>query len=213
MNYISSFLYRICDWIMRLAFVNLLWIGFTIAGLVLFGFYPATIAMFSVIRKWITGYTDIPIFSTFWKTYKSEWLKGNLLGIILTGISSLIYLEISIINHSAQPLVQWSKYPLFLFIIIFGLLVLYTFPSYVHYNVNLFNVLKNAFFILLINPFYNTVMVLGLVLIYFLARILPPLLFFFGGSASAFIVMWACYQSFLNVERKKEKLKAISNEP
>ncbi len=44
-------LYRICEWVMRLAYVNLLWIGIFWLGLVVFGFFPSSAAMFAVVRK------------------------------------------------------------------------------------------------------------------------------------------------------------------
>lgn len=58
-------IYHISNWIMRLAYVNFLWILFTLAGFIVFGFFPATIATFAVVRKWIFDTTDIPIFTTF----------------------------------------------------------------------------------------------------------------------------------------------------
>ncbi len=207
------FLYRVCEWIMKLAFVNLLWLCFTLFGFIILGLFPATIAMFFIIRKWIMGETDIPILKAFWNTYKGEFIKGNFLGGLLLGLGFIILFEIFILNNSPDPVLKWSKYPLFLLIIMFCFLLLYTLPSYVHYNVNVVKVIKNAFLIMLINPFYNVVMLLGLVLIYLLINIIPPLILFFGGSISAIVIMWSCYQSFLNIERRKEKLKNVTNHP
>lgn len=203
MNLVGSFIYRVSEWIMRLAFVNFLWIGFSLLGIVLFGFFPSTVAMFAVIRKWILGQSDIPILKTFWNTYKSEWIRSNGLGGILVGIGFFIYFEFSIINQATQPLLQWSKYPLFLLVLLFSLVILYVFPIYVHYDVSLFQVLKNALFIMLLNPMYTAVIVLSLALMYFLVNILPALAVFFGGSASAVVIMWSCNQGIIQVERKR----------
>src|SRR5690625_6342583 len=54
--------YTLANWIMRLAYVNILWIAFSLVGIIILGFFPATIGMFTVIRKWIQGDGDIPIF-------------------------------------------------------------------------------------------------------------------------------------------------------
>ncbi|SEN84882.1 Uncharacterized membrane protein YesL [Mesobacillus persicus] len=211
-SFISGF-YRANEWVMRFALVNLLWFLFSLLGLVLLGFFPATTAMFAVIRKWIMGRSDISIFETFWHTYRKEWLRSNLFGAILLVIGFLIYFDLNIVYHSSDPLLQWSKYPLLILVISFSLALLYAFPSFVHYNVSLFNVLKNAFLIMLINPVYNVIMLLGLALIYLMANILPPFSIFFGGSAIAFVIMWSCYQSFLTIDRKKAKRKDITKEP
>lgn len=48
-------LYRYMDWGMRLAYINILWLGGIILGLGVVGFFPATVAMLSVIRKWSYG--------------------------------------------------------------------------------------------------------------------------------------------------------------
>lgn len=210
MNVVSSFLYKISEWIMRFAFVNLLWIAFSFLGLIIVGFFPATTAMFTVVRKWIMGQIDIPIFQTFWTTYKSEWMKSNLLGGLLLGIGSFIYFEFTIINSSEHTILQLSKYPLLLSVIIFCFLLLYAFPTYVHFHVNLFQVIKNSISLMLVNPYYNIVMILALFVIYLIANILPPLLIFFGGSASAYVIMWCCYQCLINIHRKKEKYNNIS---
>jgi uncharacterized membrane protein YesL len=37
----------LCDWVAKLAYVNLLWFLFTAAGLLIFGFMPATVALFT----------------------------------------------------------------------------------------------------------------------------------------------------------------------
>ena len=56
-----------CEWVLKFFYANLLWFVFTMLGLGVFGFMPATTALFSVTRKWIMGKTDIPIFKTFWQ--------------------------------------------------------------------------------------------------------------------------------------------------
>ncbi|RXJ02571.1 DUF624 domain-containing protein [Anaerobacillus alkaliphilus] len=203
---VNSFFYRICEWIMRFALLNFLWISFTLLGFIVLGFFPATVAMFTVVRKWIMKQSDIAIWKTFFTSYKSEWLRSNLFGIIILGLGGIIYLEFTVIKDTNDLLLQVSKYPLFLLFLLFCVLLLYGFPTYVHYRVRLYQVFKNSLLVSLINPFFTIVMVLGLALIYLLVKILPPLLLFFGGSASAYFIMWCCYQAFLNVQARKDKL-------
>ncbi len=207
MNNVPVFIYRVCEWIMRFAYVNILWILFSALGLVALGVFPSTIAMFTVIRQWIKGEADIKIFKTFWDSYKKDWIKGNTIGAFLVVIGFIIYIESKIILVSTQPLVQFSKYPFLLLVIGFIFLVLYIFPTYVHYQISTIQVFKNSLLIALVNPLNNIVLILSLVLLYYIFQILPPLAFFFGGSASAYIIMWACYQGFKEVDKKREKLR------
>src|SRR5699024_9005025 len=86
-------LYKLCEWIMRLAYVNILWIVFTAAGLIIFGFFPATGSMFTVIRKWIRKEYDIPVFRLFWSTYRSEFVRLNGIGFIFFVIGIVLYID------------------------------------------------------------------------------------------------------------------------
>ena len=69
MNPTSGFIYNVLEWITRFAYLNLLWILFSLAGGVIFGFFPATIAMFAIAREWLKGNRNTN-FNTFWKHYR-----------------------------------------------------------------------------------------------------------------------------------------------
>ncbi|MFC4402738.1 YesL family protein [Gracilibacillus xinjiangensis] len=71
-----SLLFTAAEWISRFAYVNLLWIGFSLLGLVVFGFFPATAAMFALVRQWIMGNIDKPVFSSIWVTIKKNFSKA-----------------------------------------------------------------------------------------------------------------------------------------
>src|SRR5690625_7732837 len=88
---ITGRLFRLCEIVMRLAYVNLLWILFTVLGLGLFGIFPATVALFVVTRKWVMGDHDIPIFSRFWHNYRKEIFLSTLLGFFLFLIGFVIF--------------------------------------------------------------------------------------------------------------------------
>src|SRR5699024_6846796 len=83
------------QWFVRLMWTNLLWIGFTVLGLGVFGIMPATVAMFTVIRKWQMGETDISVWSVFKKTYFAEWKKSNLIGLIYLVVGGFLFLDLS----------------------------------------------------------------------------------------------------------------------
>jgi len=74
----TGFIYRMADWMMKLAFVNLLWILFTILGLVVFGFYPAWIAMCRLMTLWSRG-EDPPLFKTYWSIYRKVFMDEGVI--------------------------------------------------------------------------------------------------------------------------------------
>lgn len=211
MNATSSFIYNIAEWITKFAYLNLLWILFTILGGVIFGFFPSTISMFAIVREWLKGETDIPLFSTFWKCYRDEFVKSNLLGVIVTLITTIIVLDIFYIQSTDSNLLTWTYLPLFAFMLIFIMFLFYLFPSFVHFNLKLGQVIKNSFFIMLINPITTLLIFLSLLPFFYLISLLPAIGFIFGGSVYAFISMRFSLHAFQKVSEKQEALK-MSNE-
>ncbi len=205
MNMMTGFLFRICEWIFRLVYVQMLWITFTLLGLILFGFFPSTIAMFTVVRKWMMDEIDPPIYSTFWTSYKKELVKGNAIGVLLVLSGIIIYFDYQFLVGNTASFASFSKYPLFLVLMLLGLTCIYVIPTYVHYDLKLYQIIKNAFLFMVLNPLNTIFIVIGLILIYIIAILLPPLAFFLGGSAAALIIMGLCYRSFISIEQKKSR--------
>jgi len=211
MNATSSFIYNVVEWITRFAYLNLLWILFTLLGGVIFGFFPSTISMFAIVREWLKGETDKPLFSTFWKYYREELLKSNLLGIIVTLIVAIIALDILYIQSTNNDLLTWTYLPLFAFMLLFIMFLFYLFPSFVHFNLKLGQVFKNSFFIMLINPITTLLIFLSLLPFFYLISLLPAIGFIFGGSVYAFISMRFSLHAFQKVSEKQQALK-VSDE-
>ncbi|WP_411748251.1 YesL family protein [Psychrobacillus psychrotolerans] len=210
MNAISSFIYNALEWITRLAYLNLLWIFFTLLGGVIFGFFPSTTSMFAIVREWLKGETEIPLFSTFWKHFKEEFMKSNLLGVLVTLIIVIIGLDIIYIQSTNSDLLTWTYLPLFAFMLLFIMFLFYLFPSFVHFNLKLGQVIKNSFFIMLINPITTLLIFLCLLPFFYLISLLPAIGIIFGGSVYAFISMRFSLHAFQKVSDKQEALKVSS---
>lgn len=196
----------ITEWITRFAILNLLWIGFTIIGFFVFGFFPATISMFSVVRKWIKGETDINTLSYFWKIYKHEFGKGNVFGLVIWLISCIIFIDLYYMNVTADFFALVIHIPLYLFIFAFVFSLLYFFPVYVHYNTTSMQLVKNSFLIMLIHPLHTVAMFAGIALTFFVMYYIPGLAFFFGGSFVSYLIMGTAYHAFLRIEHKQQQL-------
>lgn len=193
--------YTVANWIMRLAYVNILWIAFTLVGIIILGFFPATTGMFSVIRKWVQGKSDIPIFPTFWSTYKKEFLKSNLLGFILSLIGYILYIDFTFLRQGVDGFLQFTYYPLLIVILLYMLVLLYVFPVFVHYEVNIFQVIKNAFLLMIMSPLITIMMIVGLVIAFYVMRALPGLTPFFTGSVLSYVIYWSVNFAFAKVEK------------
>jgi uncharacterized membrane protein YesL len=203
---IMGFIYKLTDWIMRLAYVNIPWIVFSIAGLVLLGFFPATIAMFSVIRLSAKN-EDVPIFKTFWNTYKQEFLKSNLLGLIVIITAFILYIDLQFLKETTNTILQQLYLPLIFLSCLFYLTVLYMFPIFVQYDLKIVQIIKNAFLIMIMNPLPTLYMISGIIAVYFAISYLPGLLPVFSGSILSLIIMSCATLAFKKIERKKSELE------
>lgn len=208
---ISSKLYTFLNLIYRLAIINLLWLCFTVIGLILFGFFPATVAMFTVIRKEVLK-EDMPIFQTFWSTYKQEFLKSNLLGLILVVIGYILYIDIVFLKYISGA-IQILYIPVLIMCIVYILMLLYIFPVYVHYHVTIAQVIKNAFLMMVLYPIITFLMIIfGLVVSYIMFKI-PSSIIFFSGSIISYIIMWCANIAFQkNTEKLEKKAESLSTD-
>ncbi|WP_088102056.1 YesL family protein [Halalkalibacter urbisdiaboli] len=196
--------YRISEWIMRLAYINILWVAFTLLGLIVFGFMPATAAMFAIIRKWIMKDEDVPIFKTFWSYYKQDFVKVNLLGLSLAIIGYILYIDLQFLQTAAGSWIGILYIPVLVLSLVYYFMLLYIIPVFVHYELKLFQIIKNAFLIMVMNPLANISMIAGLVILYFIMISIPGLIVFFGASTVAFIIMGSAYLAFSKIQKKQE---------
>jgi uncharacterized membrane protein YesL len=194
---------KIPEWIVRFAYTNMLWILFTLMGGIILGIFPATTAMFAVVRRWLLGETDIPVFKTFWGFYREDFLKSNLLGLILTMIGLALYIDYQLLYQVGNDALRWLHYLFLTITSLFLLTLLYTFPVFVHYQLKVLQVLKTSFFIMAVSPLSTIMMIAGSILIYFSLVSFPGFVPIFSASLLSFLIMWAAHLSFLKIDRKK----------
>ncbi|RDW21356.1 hypothetical protein CWR48_02815 [Oceanobacillus arenosus] len=208
-NRFSAFVYKISDWIMKLVLVNILWILLSLFGLLIFGFFPATIAMFSVIRS-LSKKEEISIFKKFLYVYKQEFLNSNLMGSIIILVTIIFYLDIRFVQEINNEIFQLLYYPLVILNLIFYLIVLYIFPTYVQYDSKIIQLFKNAFLIMIMNPLITIVMLSSSVVLLFAIVFFPAIILFFSGSIFALFIMSAATTAFEKVEQKKVEFHSRS---
>ncbi|MFP3123330.1 YesL family protein [Ectobacillus funiculus] len=196
---------RISDWILKLAYLNALFIAFSFLGCLIGGVFPATTAMLTVIRKWLMGDTEIPVFSTFWVSYKKDFLRSNLLGYILTFIGFTLFMYYLLLNQTVSEVAVWLRYPLVIITIIYIVFLLYVFPVFVHYEIKIPQILKTTFLIMSVSPLSTIMLIAAGIILYFTMSNFPGLIPLFGGSLIGFIVMWSSYLAFSHLKRKEEK--------
>jgi uncharacterized membrane protein YesL len=194
--------YKLLEWISRLALLNLLWISFSLLGLVVFGFFPATVAMFAVVRKWMLGKEDVSIFKTFWTAYKQEFFKSNLLGLIIFAIGTILYIDFQFVNHSTNSLVSVLYIPFFIVTFILICMLFYILPIFVHYEMKISQVIKTSFFLMIMNPLSTFYMLIGSFGICYALSFAPPICILYSGNLLALFLMKPATSAFEKISQK-----------
>ncbi|PPA70229.1 YesL family protein [Jeotgalibacillus proteolyticus] len=195
--------YRVCEWIMRLAFVNILWIGFTLLGAVFLGIMPATVALFTVIRQWLMKREGVPVYALFWRTYKSEWLKSNKLGVLIYLGSLLLYLDFRFVFSVQGEMQMLLLIPFIVLLLLFMLILLYIFPVYVHFELPVGRLLHHAFLIAFAQPFCTFFMMVSTGAFAVVYIIIPTLAPFFGAVSIAVCLMASGMYGFQRVVNRR----------
>lgn len=231
--------YRIAEWIMRLSAINVLWIicslpffFIVLVGMMMpdattdemiqnlwmmalispFTLFPASAAMFAVARKWVMGDVDVPLFKTYFRSYKENYKQSMLGGLILLFMG--VVLIISIRFYAQQPgILGWLS---FLFIslgVVFIAAVINFFSIMVHLEMKLFQLIKNSIIITLGQPFSAvSMLVINGVILYFSLFRFTFLVPFFMGSLCAFASFWFFHKSFERIQDKAEKARLAEEE-
>ncbi len=225
-------LYRISEWIMRFSVINLLWLlcslpvfylllvalhspsveNFYITLILImiispFLLFPATSAMFVVARKWTMGEEDVPLFKTFFRGYKENYRQSMLGGIIFLLLGVVLFINYRFYIGLPNAL----QYISYLFISLF-LIVAISFVNFfsiiVHYQMKLFQSIKNSFLISIVHPVRSlTLLISNLFIVYVSFWHFTFLIPFFMGSIIAYISFWHFYRMFQNLQAKQEQLR------
>lgn len=200
---ILGIIYLTMEWITRIAYLNILWVLFTVLGLIVTGFAPATTSMFTLTRKWLKGNTDDKILPIFWNTYKREFVKSNLLIWPLLIAGYILYIDYQYIMLVDGQLFFVLLVVFVNILILYLITILYIFPTYVHFKFkNIFQYYKNAFILGFSSPFITFSMLISLFIIGLVMEKIPGLIPFFLVASSSLVLTWYANRSFIKAEKR-----------
>jgi len=225
--------YKVSVWVLRLLLTNMIWILFnfpivlvgmnflsanlsdlfilalTIAVLAPFTLFPATSALFGVVRKWVMGDVDIPIFRTFLTCYKENYLSslfgGVVFVIVWTGWGMNYYFFV--FQNPGLAVVLYSLFTMILFT-----WTVYFFSYNVHFEVTFLTSMKNSFILAVGRPFsvLGVVMVNGVIL--YISSTLTFLVPFFIGSITSFLSFMFFYRLAQKAVHYQQTAKPVIQE-
>ncbi|GAA1578725.1 hypothetical protein GCM10009804_39000 [Kribbella hippodromi] len=105
---VNSGVAAICDWIARLAWLNLLWLGTTLAGGIVLGAFPATAAVYAVLRRWLTDpeSKEQRTARLFWTEVRADLVRANALGYTVLAVGLLLVADGMIARGQGGPFGQ-----------------------------------------------------------------------------------------------------------
>src|SRR5690554_1501231 len=201
----DSGLYRAAEWVTRLVYVNILWIFFTLLGLVVFGFMPATLAMFNIMTKWLKGRENVKVFSEYWQYYKENFLKINLLGLIIIAVGAVLIIDLEYFSAREGWFNVIIKYIIYILLFLYILDFIYIFPIAHRYDIKIRYIIKNALFFIFLTPLETLQIILGMISIVIFFRVLPSLLPFLAVSLPVLLISWVSKKTISKVEEKVRK--------
>ena len=220
--------YRISEWIMRLSAINLLWLissfpiiylffvllmapeldtefikqWFMMVAIVApFSIVPASAAMFSVARKWVTGDPDVPLWKSYWRGYKENYLQSMLGGIVFLAIGFL--LVINFYFYRGQTGIYQAVSIVFIVLMIVLAAAFLNFLCVMtHLHMKLFQIVKNSMLMTIGQPLNSiSLLVLNAAILYISFRF-SFLVVFFMGSLMAAASFWNFHRGFTKIQTR-----------
>lgn len=196
-------IWTLFNWIVRLAYINILWLLFSLVGLIIFGVGPATVSAFAVIRQLLNDQADFSIWNLFMRTYKDDFWSANRLMLVVFPICLFIYLDFLFLQ--LLPSSFFMDKIVFTGMIIVSLLVIiwfsYLFAVYVHFELKFIINFKYALLIAGINPLATILILFGLFIFAIVLFIVPSISIFYLISIPIFIIQLCTKQAFKKVPK------------
>ncbi len=192
-------------WMLKVAYLNILWISFTLVGLGLFGLFPSTGAMYTIVQKWLRKEPVEKIFHTFWNTYKKEFISLNKYGLFFILTAYILVFDFLFILKNADKL-QWL-YPVIGFITIsYIVTLLYFFPIYTQFDMKFFQYIKQSF-LLGASALLETILIItSCMLLMIIVRFIPGIIPLFTGSVLAVAITWCSNRALYRINSRKKSI-------
>lgn len=190
-------------WMLKVAYLNMLWILFTFVGLGVFGLFPSTGAMYTIVQKWLRKEPVEKIFRTFWITYKTEFISLNKFGLFFFLFGYFLVYDFMFLQLNSDKLL--FLIPIIGFIAIsYFLTLLYFFPVYTQFEMTFFQYLKQSFLVGASSIKETVLIITSCVVLLILIRLIPGIIPFFTGSVLAVVITWSSNRALHKISSRKK---------
>ncbi|ADU30540.1 YesL family protein [Evansella cellulosilytica] len=174
-------IFAFAEWLLELLKLHFYWIVFILRGAIILGLFPATAALYGVIRHWIRESDYEDQLQLFKRLYKENFKVANIYGWIFTAISGIIILNFLYIPLYSEDVVKITMYTVIIFfIIILTIFWLYLFPVIIHYRLPIRDYFAAIIQVGISSPLAIIMQLMLLGIYSMLIYHLPPLIILFG---------------------------------
>lgn len=172
----------ILNYILKIAYINFLWIITTCMGIVFFSIGPATYAMFKCYDQWLRLNKEVNLTKSYFSFFKEKYKQSMLISWIY-----IIVFTIFIANIFLNKIwiIQITNVLMMIFVL-FTLTYVFSIMATTNYK-NIFQILKGAA-LLGFGYLHYSIIVWTVIFIsaYLLSNFAPAVLFLFGAGAIGF---------------------------
>jgi uncharacterized membrane protein YesL len=200
MNFFSidSPLFRFLDKFALVLFLNFVWF---ITCIPIITIFPATAAMFGVVRKWAMK-EDVRVLRCFLSCFKENLKQGILIGLIWFLVAFVLFFNFSLSFQLPEGMKTITIGVISLFIFLFLCTSIYLFPIMANYKTTWKSVIRNSF-LMSVNQMPKTILGILCLLITVTVIFFVPVSMFLMWSLTAYAIYHLCEKSFQNIEEIK----------
>lgn len=185
--------------------LQLMWIGFTLLGLVIFGVSPATVGLFSVMRKKLQGEDSLRALTrAYWTTYKKEFVNANKIGVILIILGYFLTINYQVVSMMNGTMGLFMLTLLVMITVMYAVMVLNIFQVFAHYELPFSRYFSASLLLSISFPIQMIGSMMGLYAFYRVFLVIPGLLPFFGISIAVLFLTWMSSQIFKMKDESEE---------
>ena len=167
--------------------------------------FPATVAMFMIVRRWVREDEQGQIIRPMWGVFKSKFIRANIYGYAIVFVGAVLYLNFHVIQ-SAETTIPFFIVLAYLFVVTVYLMVVVTIlPIAIHFEGGTVTILKHTIQFIL-GKLHLTILFGTLIWgIMYLSLVFPVAILFFSGSVGSYMLMWFFNRSLEKLEAKQFK--------
>ncbi|QIN83489.1 DUF624 domain-containing protein [Rubrobacter tropicus] len=195
MNILDTRIYRWAQAATDFFLLNLLWL---LACLPVVTAFPATAAMFGVVRDWVRG-KETGVFATFVQRFRQNFVQSLVVGVLWTLFGGALFLDFLLANQLSGGAQVVMRSLLVLATVLYAFASVFLFPVMVHYETRWTAVPKNAL-LLSVGRLPTTLICLVTVAAAATLTFIVPFLLVVTPSATAYAIYRLCDREFRRID-------------